>query len=129
LNVIERGANYGWPVISYGWQCDGGPIGRGIVEQEGMKQPLWVWTPAIAPSGMVWYTGDRFPEWRGSIFVGSMAMHHLDRLSIGDGRVVAEERLLLDRAGRIRSVTQGPEGFLYVGSDDGNIFRVVRRHT
>lgn len=124
LNIIRRGANYGWPVISYGWQYSGGPIGKGITAQEGMEQPLWVWTPAIAPSGMIVYTGTKFPQWRGSLFIGAMAGQHLNRLVVQDGRVVVEERLMNRQAGRVRLVAQSPDGFIYIGNDDGQLWRL-----
>ncbi len=124
LNIIRRGANYGWPVISYGWQYSGGPIGKGITAQEGMEQPLWVWTPAIAPSGMIVYTGTKFPQWRSSLFIGAMAGHHLNRLVVQDGRVVVEERLMNRQAGRVRLVAQSPDGFIYIGNDDGQLWRL-----
>jgi len=124
LNLIKRGANYGWPVISWGWEYSGGPIGMGITAKEGMEQPVWVWTPAIAPSGMFVYTGDKFPEWRGSFFIGSMSGHHLERLVMEDGRVVLQERLLLNKFGRIRLVAQGPDGLIYIANDDGKLLRL-----
>ena len=124
LNLIKRGANYGWPVISWGWEYSGGPIGMGITAKEGMEQPVWVWTPAIAPSGMFVYTGDKFPEWRGSFFIGSMSGHHLERLVMEDGHVVLQERLLLNKFGRIRLVAQGPDGLIYIANDDGKLLRL-----
>jgi len=124
LNIIKRGANYGWPVISYGWQYDGGAIGMGITAKEGMEQPLWVWTPAIAPSGMIFYTGDRFPAWRGSIFLGAMSQRHLNRLVVRDGRIVVEERLMNRQAGRVRLVAQSSDGFIFIGNDDGQLLRL-----
>jgi glucose/arabinose dehydrogenase len=124
VNVIRRGANYGWPIVSYGWQYSGGPIGQGLTTMKGMEQPLWVWTPGIAPSGMIVYTGNAFPEWRGSFFIGAMAHRHLNRLVVRDGRVVVEERLMNREAGRVRLVAQGPDGFIYVGSDDGRLVRL-----
>jgi glucose/arabinose dehydrogenase len=124
LNIIEKGANYGWPVISYGWQYDGGPIGRGIVEQDGLKQPLKVWTPAVAPSGMLWYAGDRFPAWRRSLFIGAMTAHDLIRLTIRNGRVVSEERLLEPSVGRVRSIAESPDGLLYIGTDGGQLLEL-----
>jgi len=90
-----------------------------------MEQPLWVWTPAIAPSGMFVYTGDKFPAWRGSFFIGSMARHLLDRLVIRDGHVVLEERLLDGNAGRVRLVAQGPDGFIYIANDAGQLLRLT----
>jgi glucose/arabinose dehydrogenase len=124
LNIIKRGANYGWPVISYGWQYDGGPIGMGITAKEGMEQAVWVWTPAIAPSGMIVYTGDRFPQWRGSIFIGAMGQRHLNRLVIQDGHVMVEERLMYRQVGRVRLVAQSPDGFIFIGNDDGQLLRL-----
>jgi glucose/arabinose dehydrogenase len=124
LNIIHRGANYGWPVISYGWQYDGGPIGKGIIKQEGMEQPVWVWTPGIAPSGFMIYTGSKFPQWRGSFFIGAMAGHHLNRIVVEGGRVVMEERLMNHQAGRVRLVAQSPDGYIYIGNDDGQLLRL-----
>jgi glucose/arabinose dehydrogenase len=124
LNIIHPGANYGWPVISYGWQYGGGPIGMGITRQNGMEQPLWVWTPGIAPSGMMIYSGTRFAPWRGSIFIGAMAGHHLCRLAFHDGQVIVEERLMLGKVGRVRLVAQSDDGFIYVGNDDGQLYRL-----
>jgi glucose/arabinose dehydrogenase len=124
LNIIHRGANYGWPVISYGWQYSGGPIGKGITTEKGMEQPLWVWTPSIAPSGIIFYTGSKFPQWRGNIFLGAMARRNLTRLVIQDGQVVVEERLMNAKAGRVRLVAQSPDGYLYIGNDDGQLLRL-----
>jgi aldose sugar dehydrogenase len=124
LNLIHRGGNYGWPVISYGWQYAGGPIGMGITRQTGMEQPLWVWTPAIAPSGMIIYTGTRFAPWRGNIFLGAMAGHHLSRLVLQDGHVIVEERLMNGKSGRVRLVAQSNDGFIYIGNDDGQLLRL-----
>jgi aldose sugar dehydrogenase len=124
LNLIKRGANYGWPVVSYGWEYSGGPIGMGITRQDGMEPPVWVWTPAIAPSGMFVYTGEAFPAWRGSFFIGSMGRTHLNRLALVNGQVVLEERILLGKAGRARLVAQGPDGFIYYGNDNGQLVRI-----
>lgn len=125
LNVVRKGANYGWPVISYGWQYSGGPIGQGLVSRDGMERPIWVWTPAIAPSGIFFYTDDRFPEWRGSLFIGAMGGRALLRLVIANGRVALEERLLNREVGRVRLVAQGPDGYIYLGNDDGQLLRLV----
>jgi aldose sugar dehydrogenase len=124
LNLIRRGANYGWPVISYGWEYEGGPIGKGIVMQDGMEQPLWAWSMGIAPSGMLFYQGTAFPGWQGSLFSGAMSKRHLNRLEIRDGRVVLEERLMVRQWGRIRCVAEGPDGLVYICSDDGKILRL-----
>ena len=126
INLVERGNNYGWPVITYGIDYSGEPIGQGITAAAGMAQPLYYWDPSIAPSGMAFYDGDRFPEWRGSLFVGALAGKHLARLSLDGTRVVGEERLLVDRA-RIRDVRVGPSGTLFVltDEDDGEVLELV----
>jgi aldose sugar dehydrogenase len=125
LNTIRRGANYGWPVISWGFQYDGGPIGKGIVAQDGMEQPVWSWTRSIAPSDLLVYSGRAFPAWKGNLFLGAMAGTHLNRLVIRDGRVLVEERLLYPEIGRVRLVEEGPDGAIYVGSDGSGISRLV----
>lgn len=125
LNVVRRGANFGWPVVSWGFEYDGGPIGKGIVAQEGMDQPVWTWSPSIAPSDMMFYSGRAFPAWKGSLFIGAMGRTHLNRLVIRDGRVILEERLLFPVAGRVRTVEEGPDGAIYIGADGSGISRLV----
>ncbi|MEE8155258.1 MAG: PQQ-dependent sugar dehydrogenase, partial [Phycisphaerales bacterium] len=114
LNIIRNGKNYGWPVISYGNEYSTEPIGEGLRAKEGMEQPVYFWVPSIAPSGMLFYTGDLFPAWRGNLFVGALAGEHLIRLVLDGDRVVAEERLLTERGTRIRDIRQGPAGALYL---------------
>ncbi len=113
LNVVRAGANYGWQKISYGTDYTGEPIGTGQTSQHGMEQPRYFWRPSIAPSGLMFYTGDMFPEWRGNLFVTSLSGQHISRLVLDGDRVIAEERLLVDRAERIRELRQGPDGALY----------------
>lgn len=132
LNIIRVGKNYGWPVISYGNEYTTEPIGEGLRAKEGMEQPVYFWVPSIAPSGLLFYTGDLFPDWRGNLFVGALAGEHLVRLVLDGDRVVAEERLLVERGARIRDVRQGPDGALYLltsvrGSASGSaeLLRVV----
>jgi aldose sugar dehydrogenase len=127
LNRPEAGKNYGWPVITYGIDYSGARIGEGTA-REGMEQPVYYWDPVIAPSGMVFYTGNAFPDWRGSAFVGSLNPGALVRLTIDNDRVTREERYLGD-VGRVRDVQQGPDGFLYLITDAGNgrLLRVVPR--
>lgn len=120
LNLIEKGKNYGWAVITYGEEYSGEPISGGVTQKEGYEQPVYYWDPVIAPSGMEFYTGNLFPEWRGSIFIGGLASQKLVRLVIKDNRVVGEENLLTDRGQRIRDVRQGPDGALYVVTDQSN---------
>ena len=114
LNVIRAGANYGWKIISYGTQYSGAPISSGQTALEDMEQPRYFWRPSIAPSGLMFYTGDMFPEWRGNLFVTSLSGQHITRLVLDGDRVIAEERLLVDRAQRIRELRQGADGALYV---------------
>lgn len=113
LNVVKAGANYGWQVISYGTDYDGTPIGDGDTSRDSMEQPRYFWRPSIAPSGLMFYTGDMFPEWQGNIFVTALSGQHITRLVLDDDRVVGEERLLVDRNQRIRELKQGPDGALY----------------
>ena len=114
LNIIRAGNNYGWPVISYGNEYTTEPIGDGLRVKQGMEQPIYYWVPSIAPSGLLFYTGDLFPEWRGDLFVGALSGEHVARLVLNADRVVAEERLLVGRGQRIRDVRQGPDGALYL---------------
>jgi aldose sugar dehydrogenase len=126
VNAVAPGKNYGWPTITYGIEYSGGPIGEGITQREGMEQPVYYWDPVIAPSGMAFYEADLFPAWKGSLFVGGLAGRHLARLALDGDRVVGEERLLVDRA-RIRDVRVGPEGAVYVLTDEdaGEMLKLV----
>jgi len=118
VNVIRAGANYGWPVITYGVQyVIGTQIGEGTAKP-GMAQPLHKWVPSIAPSGMTFYTGDKFPKWRGDLFVGALKAQLLVRLELEGEKVVREERLLEGVLGRIRDVRAGPDGLLYLLTDE-----------
>ncbi len=128
LNHPEAGKNYGWPVISYGVEYSGRPIGEGLRAKAGMEQPVYYWDPVIAPSGMVVYTGNAYPGWKNSIFVGSMQPGALVRLEIANGRVVKEERSLGHLNQRIRDVEQGPDGLLYLLTDSakGRILRLEK---
>jgi glucose/arabinose dehydrogenase len=113
LNIVKAGANYGWQVISYGTNYDGTPVGGGNTTEDGMEQPRYFWRPSIAPSGLMFYTGDMFPEWKGNLFVTALSGQHITRLELDGDRVVGEERLLVDRGQRIRELKQGPDGALY----------------
>src|ERR1051325_9136106 len=118
INVIRPGVNYGWPVITYGVNYGiGTKIGEGT-HKEGMAQPLYYWVPSIAPSGMAFYTGDKFPRWKGNLFVGALRAQILVRLVLDGEKVVKEERLLKGEIGRIRDVRMGPDGFLYLLTDE-----------
>lgn len=119
INLLQPGANYGWPVLTYGRSYAGLPIGEGT-SKPGMEPPLHHWTPSIAPSGMAFYTGDAFPAWRGNLFVGSLKFRNLVRVVLDGTRIVAQEVLLDGAFGRIRDVRQGPNGLIYVLTDDPN---------
>jgi glucose/arabinose dehydrogenase len=125
INIPEAGKNYGWPVITYGVAYSGLPIGEGT-SKEGMEQPVYYWDPSIAPSGMMFYGGDLFPEWRGNLFIGALAGQLLARLELAGDKVAREERLLEDFGERIRDVRQGPDGAIYLLTDspDGRILRM-----
>ena len=124
INLIEQGKNYGWPVITRGVSREGKSIGIGT-EQPGMEQPLKYYVPGIGPSGLTFYTGDRYPAWRGNLFSGALSRMHLNRLVLDGNTVITEERLLGDWGERIREVAQGPDGFLYLATDSGKIARIV----
>jgi glucose/arabinose dehydrogenase len=120
LNIPEAGRNYGWPVITYGIDYSGAPVGKGITRAPGMEQPVYYWDPVIAPSGMAFYDANLFPAWKGSLFVGGLASTHLARLTLKGDRVVGEEWLLQDLGERIRDVVVGPDGAVYLLTDDAN---------
>jgi glucose/arabinose dehydrogenase len=127
INIPQKGRNYGWPVITYGVDYSGARIGIGT-QKAGMEQPVYYWDPSIAPSGMAFYTGDMFPEWKGNLFVGSLVLRHLSRLELDGETVEKEERLLKDLGERIRDVRQGPDGALWLLTDNprGRVLRLVR---
>lgn len=120
LNIVEPGANYGWPVVSLGVNYDGSPVGEGVQQAEGMVDPIYSWTPVIAPSGMIFYQGDAFPDWQGDLFVGGLASTALVRLELDGNAVASEERLLESLGLRIRDVAEGPGGEILVVTDEGN---------
>lgn len=126
LNVIEPGANYGWPAVSYGRDYTFAGI-TPYTELPGMRQPVLVWTPSIAPSGMALYTGDLFPEWAGDLFVTALVEKSVRRVRIDGGRVVADERLFEAIGERLRDIRDGPDGALYVLTDSeaGRIVRIT----
>lgn len=126
INRPEAGKNYGWPVITHGRDYSGAKIGIGTAGP-GMEQPVHYWAPSIAPSGMMFYTGDAFPAWKGSLFVGALAGAHVSRLTLDGDRIVGEERLLEGMGHRIRDIRQGPDGLIYLAVDanEGLILRLV----
>src|SRR5262249_52251877 len=125
VNIPLPGRNYGWPVIGYGHHYDGRPIGIGT-HKEGMEQPVYYWDPEIAPSGMDFYTGDKFPGWRGNMLIAVLLKRMLVRLELDGEKVVKEERMLRDIGDRLRHVRQGPDGHVYIltDEDDGRVLRL-----
>lgn len=126
VNVLTPGANYGWPVATYGVDYSGASISP-FTERAGMAAPLLHWTPSIAPSGLALYDGSLFPEWRGDLFVSTLAGSHLRRVDLGpDGAPLGQETLLAERGARLRHVAQGPDGALYVLTDspEGEVLRI-----
>jgi glucose/arabinose dehydrogenase len=125
INLIQPGDNYGWPVIAYGLEYSGAVVGSGT-QQTGKDQPVYYWDPAIAPSGMTFYTGTLIPEWHNNLFVASLKGMHIVRLIIANDRVIGEERLLADQNQRFRLVVEAPDGALYAitDMDQGRIYRI-----
>lgn len=119
LNLIEKGKNYGWPVVSHGIDYPGTPIGEGMTHKDGMEEPVYYWDPVIAPSGLAFYTGTLFPQWKNSAFVGGLRGMVLVRLTIVNDKVISEEPLLTELNTRIRDVRVGPDGAVYVLTDSG----------
>jgi glucose/arabinose dehydrogenase len=126
VNIIDKGRNYGWPVIGYGIDYSGARI-HASTHKPGMEQPLWYWVPSIAPSGMAFYTGDLFPAWKGNVFVGALRGEILVRLERDGDKVTKEERLLQQLHERIRDVRMGPDGALWLLTDNsaGRILRLA----
>ncbi|MBA3641728.1 MAG: PQQ-dependent sugar dehydrogenase [Acidobacteriota bacterium] len=127
LNLVKKGANYGWPLVAYGEEYSGDPIPNAVTVKEGFEQPVYYWDPVIAPSGAEFYTGSAFPAWRGNLFVGALREKRLVRLVIENDKVTGEEHLLTDRDKRIRDVKQGPDGALYVVTDEqaGEVWKIA----
>jgi glucose/arabinose dehydrogenase len=115
INIIKRGLNYGWPIVTFGREYDGGPVGDGLTQAPGIEQPVHHYATSTALSGLAFYTGNAFPQWRNSLFVGAMTPRYLARLTVANGRVMREERMLLEKRWRVRVIQQGPDGFIYLG--------------
>ncbi|MCD2258768.1 PQQ-dependent sugar dehydrogenase [Psychroserpens luteolus] len=124
INIVHAGKNYGWPVITYGVNYSGTRITK-ETERKGMEQPLHYWTPSIAPSGMEFISSDKYKGWKGNLLVGSLKFQYLDNCYIKDGKVIKEERLL-DGLGRVRSINQGPDGYIYVGIENLGIVKLKK---
>lgn len=127
LNIIKAGKDYGWPTITYGLEYSGRPVGEGVTQKAGMEQPQYYWDPVIGPSGMAFYEADLFPAWKGSLFVGALRDKQLVRLTLNGDKVAGEERLLKDLGERIRDVVVGPDGAIYLATDNakGRVLRLA----
>jgi glucose/arabinose dehydrogenase len=123
INQVRPGNNYGWPVITFGREYWGPSIGEGTAK-DGMQQPAWQWTPSIAPSGMLFYSGAAFPAWRGDLFSGSLVLAHLNRATLDGGKVAEAERILAGRGLRVRDVEQDADGLLYLLTDNGFVLKI-----
>jgi glucose/arabinose dehydrogenase len=124
LNIIRPGKNYGWPIITYGIEYGGRPIGEPIQQKEGMEQPVYYWDPVLSPSGMAFYEGNAIPEWKNNLFISGLS-GHIARLVIENNKVVGEERIMEDKRERVRDVVY-TNGMLYAVTDPGNIYRISR---
>ncbi len=128
INRVMGGANYGWPVITYGIEYSGQPIGNPPIQQQnGMEQPVYYWDPVISPSGMTFYKGNRIPEWENDLFIGALSGTHIARLVLDDNKVVGEERLLESEGQRFRDVTQGNDEALYAITDQGRLYKIDKQ--
>jgi glucose/arabinose dehydrogenase len=123
INIVEKGANYGWPLVTYGINYSGTPI-TDKTEMEGTVQPIHYWVPSIAPSGMTFVTSDKYPDWNGNILAGSLSFQYLERLQL-DGTKVTYREKLLENIGRVRNVRQGPDGYIYVAVEGKGIYKLV----
>lgn len=125
INIIKPGNNYGWPVISYGINYNGTSF-TDITSKPGMEQPLHYWDPSIAPSGMAFISSDKYPSWKGNVLVGSLKFQYVDNVYLDDNKVVKEERLL-DGLGRVRTINEGPDGYIYVGIENLGIVKLLEK--
>ena len=126
INVIKQGANYGWPVITYGINYSGTPI-TDETQKQGMEQPLYYWVPSIAPSGFALVTGDSYPDLKGNLLVGSLKFVYLEALYLNSNNEVVKREKLLDGIGRVRNVVQGPDGMIYAGVEGVGIVKLIKK--
>ena len=126
INIIRRGNNYGWPVITYGIEYNGQTIGEGLTQKEGYQQPLYYWDPVISPGGIAFYTGNNIPEWQNNLFVSSLSGKHIIRLVLNGEKVIGEERLLTAEGQRFRDVAMGKDGNMYAITDEGRLYKLSR---
>lgn len=126
INIIQKGKNYGWQVISYGINYDGTSF-TDITEKEGMEQPVFYWVPSIAPSGFAFVTSNKYPDWKGNMLVGALKFEYLERLVLNNGKEVKREKLL-EKVGRVRDVVQAPDGYIYVAVEGKGIVKIVPKN-
>lgn len=126
INIIKKGANFGWPMITYGINYSGTRITE-KKEMEGMEQPLHYWVPSIAPSGMAFVTSNKYTDWKGSLLVGSLAFQYLERLVMDGTKVISREKLM-EGEGRVRDVREGPDGLIYVAIEGKGIYKLVPKN-
>lgn len=125
INIIQKGKNFGWPVISYGVNYSGTSFTE-ITEKEGMEQPLFYWVPSIAPSGMAMVSSDKYPDWKGNVLVGSLKFSYLEHLILENDKVIKREKLFED-IGRLRDVVQAPDGFIYIAVEGKGIYKIIEK--
>ncbi|MFV0540140.1 MAG: PQQ-dependent sugar dehydrogenase [Aestuariibaculum sp.] len=125
INIINKGKNYGWPVISYGINYNGTPF-TDLTKKEGMEQPLFYWVPSIAPSGMAFVTSDKYPDWKENLLVGALKFMYLERLILKNDKVVKREKLF-ENIGRVRNVCQAPDGYIYLSVEGKGIYKIIRK--
>ncbi|OAB81464.1 PQQ-dependent sugar dehydrogenase [Cochleicola gelatinilyticus] len=123
VNILKSGANYGWPVISYGINYSGTKFTE-KTEHPDMEQPIYYWVPSIAPSGMTFVTGNKYPDWKGSLLVGSLKFNYVEMLTLDDNKVIAREKIAVD-VGRVRNVKMGPDGYIYIGVEGRGIVKII----
>ncbi|WP_372755490.1 PQQ-dependent sugar dehydrogenase [Mariniflexile sp.] len=126
INIIKKGANYGWQIVSYGINYNGTSF-TDITEKEGIEPPIFYWVPSIAPSGMAFVTSNKYPGWKGNLLVGSLKFAYLERLVLENEKVVKREKLI-EKTGRVRDVVQGPDGYIYVAVEGKGIVKIVPKN-
>ena len=123
INIIKKGANYGWPVVTYGVNYDGTQI-TAETERKGIEKPIYYWLPSIAPSGMAFVTGDKYPDWKGHLLVGSLKFQYLELVKLKGNEIIGRQKIATD-VGRLRDVKQGPDGFIYMAVEDKGIVKII----
>lgn len=123
INIIKKGANYGWPVVTYGIDYDGTTIST-EKEKPGIEKPIFYWLPSIAPSGMTFVTSDRYPDWKGHLLVGSLKFQYLELLKLKESKVIERQKIATD-IGRLRNVAQGPDGYIYIAVEGKGIIKII----